>query len=691
MSEDWMLRVMEALNTPSGYLGVATAAVVGVASAAYLLTRPTPLDLGADYDNQSVILKDGVYADPWTVKHGKLLEYYYDDATTLYQSFLRGKGITGDGRFLGARTGSKRAYEWTSYNEVHDRMKAFGSGLFQLGVEPGQKTHVGIFAQNRPEWVIADQTCQMYSMVTVALYDTLGAEAVVFVVNLCDITTVVCDTAARAKLLTDNKAQMTSLRTVVMIEAVTEELKQAASTAGVKILHFTEVENIGKSHLREALPPKPSDISTICFTSGTTGDPKGALLTHGNIVADLAAVVNRLSELYGVQATDSHLSYLPLAHMYERLNIVNMMTHGACVGFYSRDIQLLFDDLQTLKPNCFPTVPRLLNKIRDKVLSGAATSKVKSFLLQCALSSKLKEVKRSIIRKNSFWDKLVFHKIQALIGGNVTYMSTGSAPLSGDVFDFARCAFGCLVFEGYGQTEATAAVTVHNPGDPTPGHVGSPLACNYVKLIDVPEMEYFAKDGIGEICVKGTNVMVGYYRNPEKTLEAFTDDGWLRTGDVGFFRKNGTLQIVDRCKHIFKLQQGEYIAPEKIEVIYTRSKYVQQCFVDGDSLKAHCVAVVVPDPDFVLPWAANNGKEKDIKLLCQDEDLKNTILEDMLATGKKAELKGFEQVLDIALEPEPFSLEDGLLTPTFKNKRPQLRRHFAHRVAAIYAKNKDRQ
>lgn len=437
----------------------------------------------------------------------------------------------------------------------------------------------------------------------------------------------------------------------------------------------------------EPQPPKPSDLATICFTSGTTGDPKGVMLTHGNCVADVSGVLQHTNLVMEMGPDDVHLSYLPLAHMYERLNMLCFTMHGARVGFYSRDILLLLDDLQTLKPTIFPTVPRLLNKIRDKVISGVQGSKIKSFLLNRAFESKLAEVRRGIIRRDSFWDKLVFRKVQAVLGGNVRFISTGSAPLSTEVFDFVRCVFGCLVIEGYGQTECTAAATLTLPGDPAAGHVGPPVACNYVKLIDVPEMEYYAKDGKGEVCVKGANVTSGYYKNPEKTLEAFTADGWLRTGDVGIFHENGCLQIVDRCKHIFKLAQGEYLAPERIESIYTKSKYVQQCFVDGNSLKSRCVGIVVPDPDVLLPWAANNGLPSDMKQLCQDKAVKQVILKDILEIGKQAGLKGFEQVLDIELEPQPFTLEAGLLTPTFKSKRPQLRAHFAKTIAAIYARN----
>lgn len=404
------------------------------------------------------------------------------------------------------------------------------------------------------------------------------------------------------------------------------------------------------------------------------------------MVSDMSASCLVLKTFQDLTPDDCHLSYLPLAHVYERANLVALLCHGSHVGYFSGDIKLLLDDLQALKPTYFPTVPRLLNKIRDKVISSAESSKVKSFFLNWALRSKLAEVNRGIIRRNSIWDKLIFGKVQELLGGRVKIVITGSAPLSQDVNNFIRCAFGCQVIEGYGQSECTTVITLQSPGDPVPGHVGGPIACNYVKLIDVPDMEYYAKDGIGEVCVKGNNVTSGYYHNAQKTFEAFTSDGWLRTGDIGVFHPNGTLSIIDRCKNIFKLSQGEYIAPEKLETIYSHSKYVAQCFVDGNSLRSYCVAVVVPDPDVAQVWANNNNCPADIKQLCNNKNLKDTILKDMLDVGRKAELKGFEQVLDICLEPDSFSVESGLLTPTFKNRRPQLRKHFGDKVAAIYAK-----
>uniref|UniRef100_A0A914WJJ4 long-chain-fatty-acid--CoA ligase n=1 Tax=Plectus sambesii TaxID=2011161 RepID=A0A914WJJ4_9BILA len=276
------------------------------------------------------------------------------------------------------------------------------------------------------------------------------------------------------------------------------------------------------------------------------------------------------------------------------------------------------------------------------------------------------------------------------MGGRVRLMITGSAPLAENVLTFIRAAMGCIVIEGYGQTECVAACTVTMEGDHTPGHVGMPSPCCAIKLVDVPELNYFAKDRAGEVCIKGTNIFRGYYKNPQQTAETLDQDGWLHTGDIGRWTETGTLKIVDRKKHIFKLAQGEYVAPEKIENIYVRSKYVAQSFVHGESLKSCLIAVVVPDPE-VLPGAVAQAlgiKGESMEALCKNDAVKKLILDDMLKVGKEAGLFTFEQVRDIYLAPDMFTVENNLLTPTLKSKRPQLLDHFRDQLSAMY-KNLD--
>jgi long-chain acyl-CoA synthetase len=209
-----------------------------------------------------------------------------------------------------------------------------------------------------------------------------------------------------------------------------------------------------------------------------------------------------------------------------------------------------------------------------------------------------------------------------------------------------RVVTGCFVIEGYGATETCGAASLTLPGETSVGHIGPPLLCALYKLADVPEMDLVAsRDNKGEVLVAGTNVFNGYFKDEEKTKAALTEDGWFRTGDIGSYDENGCIKIVDRVKNIFKLQQGEYIAPEKIENLFVKSKYVSQVFIYGSSYKSNLVGIVVPEESVLFEWAQANNVSKDLKSLCRNETLKKLILDDLIATGKASELKGFELVI----------------------------------------------
>ncbi|XP_043401983.1 long-chain-fatty-acid--CoA ligase 1 isoform X3 [Chelonia mydas] len=594
--------------------------------------------------------------------------------------------VEGDnGPCLGVRK-PNQPYEWISYKEVSERAEYVGSALLHRGYKPAPDQYIGIFAQNRLEWVLIEQGCYTYSMVVVPLYDTLGADAISYIVNKADLALVFCDKSDKAKLLLDNveRGETPVLNTIVIMESFDSDLVERGKKRGVDILSLRELEEVGRAHRRKPVPPSPEDLAVICFTSGTTGNPKGAMITHQNIVSNASAFLKATEKAIIPATEDVLISFLPLAHMFERIVECVILCHGARIGFFQGDIRLLMDDLKTLQPTIFPVVPRLLNRMFDKIFGQANTS-LKRWILDFASKRKEAELRSGIIRKNSLWDKLIFRKIQASLGGKVRLMVTGAAPVSASVLTFLRAALGCQFYEGYGQTECTAGCSLTLPGDWTAGHVGAPMPCSLLKLVDVEEMNYFAVKGEGEVCVKGPNVFQGYLKDPEKTAEALDKDGWLHTGDIGKWLPNGTLKIIDRKKHIFKLAQGEYIAPEKIENVYTRSEPVAQVFVYGESLQAFLIAIVVPDVETLSNWAKKKGFEGSYEELCKNKDLKKHILEDMLKVGKESGLKSFEQVKGIALSMEMFSIENGLLTPTLKAKRRELQKFFKSQIDELSA------
>ncbi|XP_029934351.1 long-chain-fatty-acid--CoA ligase 5 [Myripristis murdjan] len=658
---------------------------LAAATMVYLNSRPSPLRSPADLKHQTLGIQGGARKSALLEDNNNLMSNYYEDAKTIYEVFQRGLRVSGNGPCLGYRKPGK-PYQWLKYKQVSDRAEHLGSGLLHRGLKPTADTFIGIFAQNRPEWIISEQACYTYSMVAVPLYDTLGPEALVFIIDRAEISTVICDKQNKAEILLQNreKGQTPVLKTIVVMDPFDAELVERGVKCGVDILSMQDVETLGKNNLQKPIPPKPEDLSIICFTSGTTGNPKGAMLTHENVVSDAAGVIKSFETSVSPTPQDVTISFLPLAHMFERVVQTVMYGAGAKVGFFQGDIRLLPDDMKTLQPTIFPVVPRLLNRVYDKVQSGAKTP-FKKWLLNFAVERKHAEVREGIIRNNSIWDKLIFHKVQESLGGRVRVMVTGAAPISPSVLNFLRASLGCQIFEAYGQTECTAGCTFTMPGDATSGHVGVPVPCNVVKLVDVEEMNYFASNGEGEVCVKGKNVFKGYLKDPEKTAEALDEDGWLHTGDIGKWLPSGVLKIIDRKKNIFKLAQGEYIAPEKIENVYVRSEPVAQVFVHGDSLQSCLVGIVVPDPEVLPSFAQKLGIRGSLEELCKNMEIKKAILSDMTKLGREAGLKSFEQVKDLHLHPDQFTIENGLLTPTLKAKRAELKTLFQPQIDKLYA------
>ncbi|XP_071069917.1 long-chain-fatty-acid--CoA ligase 1 isoform X5 [Dasypus novemcinctus] len=665
--------------------------LVGVGAFAALTTfwyatRPKALKPPCDLSMQSVEVpgSDGARRSA-ILDNDEPMMYFYDDVRTLYEGFLRGMQVSNNGPCLGSRK-PNQPYEWISYKEVAELSECVGSALIQKGFRTASDQFIGIFSQNRPEWVIVEQGCFTYSMVVVPLYDTLGTDSIAYIINKAKLSLVFVDKPDKAQLLLEGKEKKLtpSLKTVVLMDPYGIDLVERGKECGVEITSLKAIEDLGRVNRQKPKPPAPEDLAVICFTSGTTGNPKGAMITHQNLICDCSAFVKVTEKVLDLNPSDTYISYLPLAHMFEQSMKCVMLCHGAKIGFFQGDIRLLMDDLKVLQPTVFPVVPRLLNRMFDRIF-GQANTTLKRWLLDFASKRKEAELRSGIIRNNSLWDKLIFHKIQSSLGGKVRLMVTGAAPVSATVLTFLRAALGCQFYEGYGQTECTAGCCLSVPGDWTAGHVGAPMPCNLVKLVDVEEMNYLAARGEGEVCVKGPNVFKGYLNDPVKTAEVLDKDGWLHTGDVGKWLPNGTLKIIDRKKHIFKLAQGEYIAPEKIENIYLRSEPVAQVFVHGESLQAFLIAIVVPDVDTLSHWAQKRGFEGSFDELCRNKDLKKVILEDMVRIGKEAGLKSFEQVKGIALHPELFSVDNGLLTPTMKAKRPELRNYFRSYIDELYS------
>ncbi|ETV75173.1 hypothetical protein, variant 1 [Aphanomyces astaci] len=548
-----------------------------------------------------------------------------DHTTTLWENFKVGLSVGADNQYLGTRSrnasGKAGPYTWLTYNEAHDRATRIATGFHHL-LKVGRQEVVGLFSKNRAEWILTEIACNRMSYVVVPLYDTLGPKAIPFILNHTNMRVLVCSGDLVATVL-QAKGDCPSLEFVVsMDDSITSRQRSDADSKGVTLLTLHEVETVPDATVPPS-PPLPSDVSTICYTSGTTGDPKGAILTHRNYTTATLMLADRID----CRGHMVHISYLPLPHVMERCVTSIIARLGASMGFYQGDVVHLMDDMAELKPHLFVSVPRLFNRVYDKIVQGVASAGgVKKLMFDYAYATK-KQGLADGTNVHALWDALVFSKIQAVLGGRVELIVSGSAPLAANVKEFLKIAFSCRVEEGY-------------------------------------------------------------YKEPTKTAEVLSADGWFSTGDIGAWNADGTLSIIDRKKNIFKLAQGEYVAAEKIENIYAKSPFVGQIFLYGDSYQSYLVAVVVPDPEVVQAWAAERKLPDGTNLaaMAARPDLKAAILASMAEVANDAKLNGFECVKDIHVHPDVFSVEHDLVTPTFKLKRPQLKAYFQRQIDAMYAR-----
>eukprot|EP01125_Pyxidicula_operculata_P000454 TRINITY_DN10483_c0_g1_i1.p1 TRINITY_DN10483_c0_g1~~TRINITY_DN10483_c0_g1_i1.p1 ORF type:complete len:661 (-),score=182.25 TRINITY_DN10483_c0_g1_i1:265-2247(-) len=620
----------------------------------------------------------------------KLITTITPGVSSVYSIFQQRLNERGDAPCLGARVkgsdGKFGEYVWRSYKQVKTDSEYFARGLRNLGLQA--KDRLGIYCKNRSEWVLSYLACTSSNITIVPLYDTLGPEAVTYIINHSELTVAVCGIEGLGKMI-GSSSECPTLKTIIVADEFSPTDAANAKKQGLNLITFADIVKKGSE-----LPPlapvtiTSDDMLIIMYTSGTTGVPKGAMITNGNIISTMAAV-----HFSGVEFSheDVHMSYMPMAHIFELVNISLSLYNGARIGFWRGDILGLVEDIQFLRPTLFPSVPRVLNRIYDKINATINSgSIIKKSLFQYAYQAKLNQVKTTGEYFSPLWDRLVFSKIQALLGGRVRMIISGSAPLAPAVQDFFRVCFCCRVLQGYGLTETCATLTIQDPDDIGVATVGAPVQVIEVKLVDVPEMGYTSSSNPqrGEICCRGAAVFRGYYKMPEKTAEVIDRNGWFHTGDIGEWLPNGTLRIIDRLKNIFKLAQGEYVAAEYLETVYLRSQYVMQIFVYGDSFKNYLVAVAVPDPDTVLPLAAANGIKGDINEIVNNKKLKEIIFADLNKVAKDAKLKGFEYIKNIHLESQPWTVENGLLTPTQKTKRNELPKKYKDVLTQLYAEHR---
>ncbi|EGR28828.1 hypothetical protein IMG5_168640 [Ichthyophthirius multifiliis] len=599
--------------------------------------------------------------------------------------------------FVGSYDKQTGKYQYVKYNQVYNEAKALGSAVQQMKLfneiheyKDFKMKIIGIYSKNRTEWNVTDMACVLYGYTTVPLYDTFGSESISHVLQNSSISSLFCSQQSAEIILKTEKLHL--LKNLILYDKIEEALIEKIKQKGLNYYDYEQLICTGNANILPLATLKPDDIFTFSYTSGTTGLPKGAMLSHKNLVAALSNF--KLGQLKFHQ-NDVQMCYLPLAHIMQRgLNIGSWYT-GMKIAFFGGNIQKLKEDFQVIRPTVFVSVPRLFNRFYDliqeqfKQQTGFANK-----LIENGINTKLENLKNTNSLKHYLYDTLVFNKIKNIFGGRIKICITASAPLSKVVLDFFKIALGAPFLEIYGQTEGTGFEFITQIEDKESGHVGGVCNSLELKLVDVPDMNYFSTDKDeqgnatprGEICVRGPTVFAGYYKDEEKTKETIDDDGWLHSGDVGQILPNGALKIIDRKKNIFKLSQGEYVAPEKVENIYQRARGVAEIFVYGDSLQNYCVAIIVPNPDEIKKIAKElNIQSDDVNTLCANEQMINFYQKSIFDQGKKEGLATFEQAIKVYLEPVSMLIHE-CLTSSFKLQRNKAKIHFKNVIQQLYSK-----
>ncbi|CAG8611154.1 7620_t:CDS:2 [Funneliformis mosseae] len=657
---------------------------------------------GFDYNKQSVTIpgskkpgQTAVYRNAFMPN--ALAERPCPEVNTAFENFQYAVCKFAKRPCLGYRpfdksTGNFGEYVWETYEQTLVRVNNVGSGLVYINdtvVRNGRKDRytVGVWSFNKPGFQLAIQANAAHNLITVPLYETLGLDTVEYCMNHAEIQMVLVS-ADRVAPMLRLAAKIPQLKIIISFDPLEESLDHLrgwASEYNIKVYEFSEIEKLGRENPRKYNPPTPNDLFSISYTSGTTGVPKGAMITHKNIASMIASISTNTP----IKTGDVMLSYLPLAHIFGIDVELGALFLGVSIGYYRGDIFGIFDDIKVLKPTYFQSVPRVFNKIAAMLMSYSVDSPgIVGTVARKAIKTKLENFERTGSVTHPIWDRLLLNKFKAFFGGRVKSFSTGGAPLAKDVMGFLRVAFSVSFQEGYGQTETTGLGCATMYGDIQSSHVGPPVVSSELKLVDVPELGYTSEDRPfprGEICVRGSGVMPGYFKDEEKTKETIDEEGWLHTGDIGLIDARGCVVIIDRKKNIFKLAQGEYIAPERIEQVYLRNLLLSQLYVHGEPIKSYLVGIAVPNPETFVPWACELlGGKYEFEELVKNKKVCDALLESINQVGIKYGLNGFERIKAIHLEPKPFSLEDGIVTATLKTKRSSMAKFYQKIIDQLY-------
>ncbi len=591
-----------------------------------------------------------------------------DHVATLSQSFEANAQKYGARVFLK----DKRDKVWTdhSWTEISEAAGKLRAGLLKLGVRPGDR--VAILSDNCPEWIVVDQAVLGLGAIVVPLYTTSGLEETAHVINDSGSKIIAANGPEMVKKLLGLSSSITDVTAIVAMHGGAESSPAANGTPAV-----VTAASISAEAPAAIVEGSRDDLATIIYTSGTTGTSKGVMLSHGNLLANAEDALAAL----GLNHTDMTLSHLPIAHSFERTaGYYTVAMAGGTIAF-AESLGQIASNLTEVEPTVVLTVPRLLEVIHSRVMRTVETSPpMRQRLFKMALAAgeqaaeyrhRGKPVPPMLALSMAVFRRLVFARVRAIFGGRIRYLISGGAPLPIEINRFLSAAEVPIV-EGYGLTEAAPVVACNlHKGKTRIGTVGLPLARIQVET---------AADG--ELLLRGPNIMKGYYKLEAETKEAIDENGWLHTGDIAKVDVEGYISITDRKKEIIVLSGGKNVSPAYVEGKLVGDKFISQACVIGDRRK-HCAALVVPDYENLADFLAENKLDlKNADALAKSPALKAFVHARIREINKN--LSDVEAIATFTIVPQPFTQENGELTPSLKVRRKVVQAHFKDQIDAMY-------
>ena len=559
-------------------------------------------------------------------------------------------------------------YEWTTYEQFAEKVDAFRGGLASLGVSAGDK--VAIICKNTEEWAVSAYATYGLSAQHIPMYETQMAKEWEYIIRDCGAKVLLVANAAVLEQTRDFPENIESLEHIVLL---------SGSDAG-DVKTYSDLLKTGRENPVQVRHPESQSPMGMIYTSGTTGDPKGVMLSHRNLIFECEVVL----PLLGMTNEDRSLAFLPWAHVFGQVAEVHgLINSGGSAGLVE-DVNTLIEELGVLKPSMFFAVPRVYNRIYER-LRGQMQEK--PGFIRSLFYGGLKQAKREREGETlGFLDnltltlarKIIFKKVLNRFGGNLRIAISGASALSPEVAEFVN-DIGISIYEGYGLSENTAALSVNYPGVRRFGSVGKPLPG---VRIEIDKSVEGSKEEDGEVIAYGENIMLGYHNLPEKTKESINDDGGLRTGDLGHLDADGYLYITGRVKEQYKLENGKYVAPAPLEESLKLSAYIDQVMLYGFN-RPHNVAVIVAAMPAVEKFAEENGISGSRESLLGDPLVRELFQKQLEHYGK--DFKSFERPQNFALLSEEWDIDNGLLTPTLKLKREVVEEQFKSQIEGLYS------